>query len=81
MEAVFKVKPSEFEAAILRIKEFLFRGNSDAIEITISLRDNSESGVYLEELKKSIAEADSDTECVTFSPDEFRAFVNQNLAR
>jgi hypothetical protein len=80
MDATFKVKPAEFDDLIRQIKSYFLNENTDAIEITISIKKNN-SLSFEQKLQKSIAEADSDADCISFSPDEFKTFVKNRLAQ
>ncbi len=72
METVIKVNPSELNANLLdKIKNFI--GGRNNIDVTISLKDFN-SG-YAEALDRSIEEAESGQNLVSFSMEDFMAYT------
>lgn len=72
METIIKVRPSELNETLLeKIKKFI--GGKDNVDVTISLREYDKS--YVDELDKSINEAERGENLVSFTMEEFMAYI------
>lgn len=74
METVIKLKPSELEIALQKLK-MLIQGD-DNVEITITLKNSLPQKAYFERLEKSIDDIENNRNLVSFSFDEFLSFSN-----
>lgn len=79
MEAIFKIKPSELETAVLKIKKWISTGSESAIEITISVKDLPENAAYWAKLQQSLEEANQGTGLVSFTVEEFEELYQTKL--
>ncbi len=71
MQAIFTIAASEFDSSLFEKIKSLLKANGEGYEVVISVRPKSP---YSEELKKSIAEADSGENCTLFTVEEFESF-------
>ena len=77
MQAIFTIPASEFDSSLFEKIKSLLKSNGEGAEVVISVRSKS---FYAEELKKSIAEADSDENCTVFTVEEFESFYKPQKA-
>lgn len=77
MQAVFTIPASEFDSSLFEKIKSLLKANGEESEVIISVRAKSR---YAEELKKSIAEADADEDCIVFTVNEFESFYKPQKA-
>ncbi len=68
MQAIFTIPASEFDNSLFEKIKSLLKANGEGAEVVISVRPKS---LYAEELKRSIAEADSGENCKVFTVEEF----------
>jgi len=72
METIIKVSPSELNEGLLnKIRKFI--GSNDNIDVTISLKEFDVE--YSDALDKSIAEAESGENLISFTMDDFMAYT------
>jgi hypothetical protein len=72
METIIKVSPEELNENLLqKIKSFIAGKNN--IDVTISLKEYDRS--YVEDLDKSIGEAEEGENLVSFTMEEFMAYT------
>jgi hypothetical protein len=75
METVIKVSPNELNATLLqKIKKFI--GNSQNIDVTISLREFDPA--YTEMLNQSIDQAESGEGIVSMTMEDFFSYSPKN---
>jgi hypothetical protein len=71
METVIKIQPSELNMALLKkIRQFI--GNKENVEVTISLKESDPE--YMNALSRSIQEAESSENLISFTMEEFVAY-------
>lgn len=76
METVITVNPSELDAVLLKkIKKFI--GKKNNVDVVISLREYNPA--YVEALDKSIEQAESGSEVITMSMEEFVGCTGNNI--
>jgi len=74
METVITVNPSELNSSLLnKIKKFI--GKKNNVDVVISLREYDPA--YIEELDKSIEQAESSKEIISMSMEDFVAYTPQ----
>jgi len=74
METVITVNPSELNSSLLnKIKKFI--GKKNNVDVVISLREYDPA--YIEELDKSIEQAESSKEIIFMSMEDFVAYTPQ----
>lgn len=72
METIIKVTPSELNSTLIdKIKSFI--GTRDNVDVTISLKEFDAQ--YAEELDRSIEEAETGQQVVSFSMEDFLAYT------
>ncbi len=72
METVITVNPSELNTSLLnKIKKFI--GKKNNVDVVISLREYDPA--YVEALEKSIEQAETGSEIITMSMEEFVAYT------
>ena len=71
MQAIFTIPAAEFDSRLFEKIKNLLKVNGEGAEVVISVRPKS---LYIEDLKKSIAEADNDEDCRVFTVEEFESF-------
>ncbi len=77
MQATITIPASEFDSSLFEKIKSLLKANGEGAEVVISVRPKS---LYAEELKKSIAEADSGENCTVFTVEEFESFYKPQKA-
>jgi hypothetical protein len=74
METVITVNPSELNSSLLnKIKKFI--GKKNNVDVVISLREYDPA--YVEALDKSIEQAETSTEIISMSMEDFVAYTPQ----
>lgn len=74
METVITVNPSELNSSLLnKIKKFIGKNNN--VDVVISLREYDPD--YVKALEKSIEQAESGTEIISLSMEDFFAYTPQ----
>lgn len=74
METVITVNPSELNSSLLnKIKKFI--GKKNNVDVVISLREYDPA--YVEALDKSIEQAETGTEIISMSMEDFVAYTPQ----
>lgn len=74
METIIKVNPSELNESLLeKIKKFI--GGKDNIDVTISLKEYDKA--YVDELDKSINDAEKGDNMISFTMEEFMAYTTK----
>jgi hypothetical protein len=74
METVITVNPSELNSSLLnKIKKFI--GKKNNVDVVISLREYDPA--YVEALDKSIEQAETSTEIISMSMEDFGAYTPQ----
>jgi hypothetical protein len=77
METIIKISPSELDKNLLnKIKEFI--GSKENVDVTISIKEFSSE--YAAALDQSIDEADNELHLVSFTMDDFMAYIPANLS-
>ncbi|MFN0036763.1 MAG: hypothetical protein ACKVUS_16985 [Saprospiraceae bacterium] len=76
MQAVFTIPASEFDSSLFEKIKNLLKANGEGAEVVISVRTKAR---YIEDLKKSIAEADADEDCTVFTVEEFESFYKPQV--
>ena len=72
METIIKVSPSELNAGLLsKIRKII--GKKDNIDVTISLKEYD--AAYAEALERSIDEAESGQNLISFTRKDFMAYT------
>ena len=72
METVITVNPSELNTSLLnKIKKFI--GKKNNVDVVISLKEYDPA--YVEALEKSIEQAETGSEIITMSMEEFVAYT------
>ena len=72
METIIKVSPSELNAGLLsKIRKII--GKKDNIDVTISLKEYD--AAYAEALERSIDEAESGQNLISFTGKDFMAYT------
>jgi hypothetical protein len=72
METVITVNPSELDASLLKkIKKFI--GKKNNVDVVISFREYDPA--YVEALDKSIEQAESGSEIISMTMEEFVAYT------
>lgn len=72
METIIKVSPEELNEGLLeKIKKYI--GEKDNVDVTISLKEFDKN--YVEDLDKSIAEAEKGESSLSFTMEEFMAYT------
>lgn len=72
METIIKVSPSELNAGLLsKIRKII--GKKDNIDVTISLKEYD--AAYAEALERSIDEAESGQNLISFTSKDFMAYT------
>jgi hypothetical protein len=72
METVIKLKPSELEIALQKLK-MLIQGDEN-VEITITVKNPLKEEAYFKRLEKSIDDIENNRNLVSFSFNEFQEF-------
>ncbi len=78
METVIKLKSSELEIALQKLK-MLIQGDEN-VEITITVKNSTKKEEYFERLTKSIDDIENNRNLVSFSVPEFQEF-SQSLIK
>lgn len=74
METIIKVSPSELNESLLeKIKKFI--AGKENVDVTISLKEYDKS--YVDDLDKSINEAEKSENLVSFTMEELMAYTPQ----
>ena len=74
METVITVNPSELNSSLLnKIKKFI--GKKNNVDVVISLREYDPA--YVEALDKSIEQAETNSEIISLSMEDFVAYAPQ----
>ncbi len=77
MQAIITIPAAEFDSSIFEKIKSLLKANGEGAEVVISVRPKSG---YADDLRRSIAEADSGENCTVFTVEEFESFYKPQKA-